>query len=381
MAMSYGDDLRPPAAIPGSSAAMPNWPGQRITLCAGCRARRSQPVQSQPMRPVQTAPIDVHPVRGETMRWVPGPQGVEVRPSGAPARYAPEQAPVSQPMSLAPPSIAAPERDDIPDDAVVPETGGAAHAARLQSAALPGSRGLGPRAARRRRSPATLNAAGDARLSAGVRARPLGHRRRAAGGAALVRHAGRDHQADRLLLVPRNGRRRRRRTSPSTPSAMRSTSPASRSPTAAPSRVKDRLARHAGGAGLPARRAAFRLRDVLDGAGAGLQHLSLRPHPRGPDAARRADGIPAGPTRSPATWPPPRRVRNLRRQARRPPIPDRSRRDRTGAGGREDSGRGARRRRRAGRDERHAAARVRTTARGRENALSREAQGWPSTAG
>ena len=122
-----------------------------------------QPVQSQPMRPAQGAPIDVHPVRGETMRWVPGPQGVEVRPSGAPARYAPapEQAPVSQPMPLAPSSIAAPERDDIPDDAVVPEPGGprtqpAYNPPRYQSPRLGPARGPATPVAASLTPPATL---------------------------------------------------------------------------------------------------------------------------------------------------------------------------------------------------------------------------------
>ena len=56
-----------------------------------------------------------------------------------------------------------------------------------------------------------------------------------------------------------------------------------------------RLARHAGRAGLPARRAAFRLRDLQHGAGARLQRRALRPHPRRPDAAReRAASVPAG---------------------------------------------------------------------------------------
>jgi hypothetical protein len=64
------------------------------------------------MQPAQTAPI-----RGETMRWVPGPQGVAVSPSG-PARYAPPAA--GRPMPLDP-SIGAPARDDIPDDAMLPE--------------------------------------------------------------------------------------------------------------------------------------------------------------------------------------------------------------------------------------------------------------------
>ncbi len=62
-------------------------------------------------------------VRGETMRWTPGPQGVEIRDTGPQARYAPEpqpmQAPVAQPMPLSAPNVA-PRPDDIPDDAILP---------------------------------------------------------------------------------------------------------------------------------------------------------------------------------------------------------------------------------------------------------------------
>jgi len=116
VAMSYGDDMRPPAAVPGGASNMPNWPGND---------QRTAPVQSAPVRPVQGQPIDVHPLPGETMRWVPGPQGVEIHPSSAPARYAPSYepqpaSPMSRPMLLDPPG-AAPQPDDIPDDAVLPE--------------------------------------------------------------------------------------------------------------------------------------------------------------------------------------------------------------------------------------------------------------------
>ena len=131
-AMSYGDDMRPPAAIPGASSNMPNWPVNDQ------RYAPTQPVQSAPLRTQpMTQPVQQQPIRGETMRWVPGPQGVEIRPSGAPARYAPEeppmQAPVSRPMPLGAPAMSAPqmpapqeptEADDIPDDAVLPDQRG-----------------------------------------------------------------------------------------------------------------------------------------------------------------------------------------------------------------------------------------------------------------
>ena len=76
----------------------------------------------------------------------------------------------------------------------------------------------------------------DAGVSDRLGARRLGQRWRAAGGDALVRRAGGRDQADLRLFVPRHGRRRRFAVSPSTHSATRSTSPLSRSPTAAGSR-------------------------------------------------------------------------------------------------------------------------------------------------
>jgi hypothetical protein len=144
--MSYGDDMRPPGAIPGGASNMPNWPAndQRYSPV---QSAPIQPVQSQSMQPAQGQPVDVHPVHGETMRWVPGPQGVEIRPSGAPARYAPEpeaQGPAGQPMMLDPPGSAA-RPDDIPDDAVLPnDRGPRTQPAYNQPRYLPPSRALPP---------------------------------------------------------------------------------------------------------------------------------------------------------------------------------------------------------------------------------------------
>ena len=129
-AIGYADDLRPPGAIPNASAAqMPRWPA-------------SEPSYA---RPVQLQPVQTQPVRGETLRWVPGPPGIE-QPRYAPApeqsryapaveqpryappierdRYAPaveppeRRAPAGQPMSIYAPGVAQP--DDIPDDAILP---------------------------------------------------------------------------------------------------------------------------------------------------------------------------------------------------------------------------------------------------------------------
>ena len=71
-ALGYGDDLRPPGAIPNaSSAQMPRWPA-------------SEPSYA---RPVHIQPVQTQPVRGETLRWVPGPPAIE-QPRYVPA---PEQ--------------------------------------------------------------------------------------------------------------------------------------------------------------------------------------------------------------------------------------------------------------------------------------------------
>jgi len=117
-AMSYSDDMRPPASIPGG--AMPNWPvnDSRYVTSAPVAPVQSAPVQ---YAPAQTGgpPIDVH-VRGETMRWTPGPQGVEIRETGTPAPYAPQPPPMQGAPAGQPMPLAAPRADDIPDDAVLP---------------------------------------------------------------------------------------------------------------------------------------------------------------------------------------------------------------------------------------------------------------------
>jgi hypothetical protein len=125
--MAYGDDLRPPAGIPNASlASMPHWPA-------------SQP-SYMPPQPVASAPTS-----GARMQWMTGPRGVEQgrAPEQAPASapsyqpayqqpsyeqqpayrqqqpaYEQSTEPVGAPMSIRPAN--AEERDDIPDDAVLP---------------------------------------------------------------------------------------------------------------------------------------------------------------------------------------------------------------------------------------------------------------------
>jgi len=98
-AMSYGDDLRPPGAIPNTLGDQPRWP----------------PLEQR-----------YAPVQGEQMRWVPGPPPA-VRPAAeepAPYRSAPytpvpqRAAPAGQPLSIYAPGVRQP--DDIPDDAQLP---------------------------------------------------------------------------------------------------------------------------------------------------------------------------------------------------------------------------------------------------------------------
>jgi hypothetical protein len=152
-AMSYGDDLRPPASIPNGGADMPQWPPPQQRYAPPAR------VPSVQTAPVQSAPIQNVPVRGETLRWTPGPPGVDIShegsggepmqlsPGGAqpqpqyqaapqynaapqyipPRADAPQTIPSrAQPMTYpraAPTARALP--DDIPDDAVVPPGGSA----------------------------------------------------------------------------------------------------------------------------------------------------------------------------------------------------------------------------------------------------------------
>jgi len=81
-AMSYGEDLRPPASIPNGGNDMPQWPPTQ---------RYASPAR---VAPVQRAPIEGAPVAGQRMRWVPGPQGVDIEQDGA--------GQADQPMSLSP---------------------------------------------------------------------------------------------------------------------------------------------------------------------------------------------------------------------------------------------------------------------------------------
>ncbi len=116
----------------------------------------------------------------------------------------------------------------------------------------------------------------------------------AAGGAQVVRPAGGRDQADLGLLLPRHerpGRRAHLRACVRQRARHRRLRAGRRQA----HHHQGRLAGLGGGAGLPARRAGRGLRPVHHRAGAGLEPLSLRSHPRRPDAARqRPAHLPAG---------------------------------------------------------------------------------------
>jgi hypothetical protein len=126
-AMGYADELRPPAAIPnGSSAEMPNWPASQPRYVP-----RYQPRYQSPPQPAPAASVP-----GERMRWVPGPQGIDISkdPPGRPLSISPPQsepatgysprAMPAQPAYAPPRARAMPS--DIPDDAIIPPGGSAA---------------------------------------------------------------------------------------------------------------------------------------------------------------------------------------------------------------------------------------------------------------
>ena len=101
-AMSYGDDLRPPGAIPNAPGDQPRWPPLE---------QRYAPVQGGQMRWVPGPPPAVRPAAQEPAPYEPAPY------TPVPQRAAP-QAPAGQPLSIYAPGVRQP--DDIPDDAQLP---------------------------------------------------------------------------------------------------------------------------------------------------------------------------------------------------------------------------------------------------------------------
>lgn len=131
-AMSYGDELRPPGSIGNPNSNPLGEPRYGV--------------------PARAQPVLTRPVQGETLRWTPGPAGIDQRqgtgapvslsPPGvqqqdAPQNYTPQDyAPRNAaPRMMAPQSM--PEADDIPDDAILPK--GRSSAPRTQPAYIPPS--------------------------------------------------------------------------------------------------------------------------------------------------------------------------------------------------------------------------------------------------
>lgn len=128
--LAYGDEPRPPAAIENSSSEqMPRWPVNDP------RYGRQAPVQAQP--------VATQPGQGARMRWVPGPPAIEqpettptagepisLSPPGSPSdqpretpSYEQQETPPYKPQAMPSyrsPGAAAYQRDDIPDDAILP---------------------------------------------------------------------------------------------------------------------------------------------------------------------------------------------------------------------------------------------------------------------
>ena len=111
-AIGYADEFRPPGAIPNSSTQMPRWP-----------INQPQYIPPAPMPPVQAAPVPAP--SASRMRWVPGPP-----PVGQSNSVAPNEAPISltapgsgagMRSAIGSGVNAAPLRDDVPDDAVLPQ--------------------------------------------------------------------------------------------------------------------------------------------------------------------------------------------------------------------------------------------------------------------
>ena len=208
VAMSYGDEIRPPAAIPGWRHAA--LAGPRTALCAGAERAGAAGANGAVAIPASAgatgARRDPSLGAGSAGHRAPARCGCAGRTAAVdlcarcwrrkpttflmtPCCRKAARAPRTQPAYYAPPQVQpAPRSRAVPP--LGPMRGPAATTAMTMPAAL--------------KPPATLACPIVSALDRWVA------RRRAAGGAALVRLAGRHHQADRLLFVPRNGRRRRR---------------------------------------------------------------------------------------------------------------------------------------------------------------------------
>ena len=271
--LGYTDDLRPPGDIPRSAGSAPaRWPIRPSSVPAPAQ-EPPPPYQSRVLPEYQPRaggqppdqPVSLDP---------PGVTGPRQRRAGE-LRLSPTlrgaRLPRRPPTYRPPPPRARPARTSRPSRtsaarwstrracrAIPPAASPALRCARRRSPTRRPPRRARPRpwtlpaGASRRRSFRSVPLAdapidrrrragrrqpgGDARVPDGLRARSLDRRRRAAGGDALVRFAGRRDHADFRLFLPRHERQSARAAFPSTPSATRSTSRPSRSPTDARSR-------------------------------------------------------------------------------------------------------------------------------------------------
>ena len=299
-ALGYVDEpVRPPGSIAGRSrpAPQPRWPisqQQPYAAAAAVRAAATQPGAPMSIEAPGSAHAAIrrsnirssrcsarrHPIcrRRRTGSAASRPADLQCRAAAAPQRRAAARRSMTRRAAAL---CAARRRAD-----------GTAATARPPQPLPP----LGPP-----RNPqmaaATADrgqAGGDARLSDRLGARSLVRQRGAAGGAQVVQPAGGRDQADLGLFLPRHERPARRAYFRAR-LRQRARHRGLRAGRRPPHHGQGRLERLAGGAGLSPRRAGLGLRPVHHGAGAGLQPVPLRPHPRRPDAAReRPAHLPAG---------------------------------------------------------------------------------------
>jgi hypothetical protein len=135
VAMSYGDQVRPPGAVP--SASMPRWPVNDSYYPPSTRAVSPPQELGAPPRDLNAQARDLEQQRrdvGAPMRITPGIDDYVMRspapqssyPPPQPSRYAPP--PYEAPRTIAPRYVPQPRQqeeepaaDDIPDDAMLPD--------------------------------------------------------------------------------------------------------------------------------------------------------------------------------------------------------------------------------------------------------------------
>ena len=286
--LGYDDDPRPPGAVPTAPGQVPpRWPIVQPRPAAAAVTRDDLPGPDGSGL-LSDQPLSLDP----GARAGAAPEPYDFR---KPYRAAPS--PAARPAAASVPAASDPGSpyDFSPEPYDRRQVIGAARPAPRPAPAPPPTLGpaSAPPVARRERA-GRGQPGGDARLPAGLGARPVDHRGGAAGSPEMVRRAGGRDQADFRLFLPRHERRSQCNDLGACvrQCARHRGFHAGRRPQI---RRGARLARLAGGAGLPARRAGHRLRSIHHRAGAGLQSLPLQSHSRRPDApAQWPAGLPAG---------------------------------------------------------------------------------------